>query len=97
MTKDEALRLAIDVLALTVGPLRSDRALSVKVHAAIDACRAALSAPAAQPVPVVQPLTDAAAALLAARIVGSDAASVITAVRIIRETERAHGIGGANG
>ena len=53
--------------------------------------------PAAQPVPVVQPLTDAAAALLATRIVGGYAVSLVTAVRIIRETEREHGIGGANG
>ena len=58
MTKDEALRLALDALT-TLNAADDDRdflclAETDMLYAAIEAIRAALSAPAAQPVPVVQ-------------------------------------------
>ena len=107
MTKDEALRLALDALT-TLNAADDDRdflclAETDMLYAAIDACRAALSAPAAQPVPVVQPLTDEQIEAMKREAADQGLTGIPPSRHLARAVERACAeawgvkIGGANG
>lgn len=69
-------------------PFIRERAQLEQEWSELRAMKAALSAPAERGVP----LTDEQRRLLCERVVGSDPVSLVTAERIVIDTERAHGI-----